>query len=257
MDSLVISGRTFRSRLLMGTGKFRSPSEMASAVEASGSELVTVAVRRVDLQAPHDPLMDALDWKKYVLLPNTSGARTAAEAVRVARLARVATGTNWVKLEVTPDPRNLLPDPVGTLEAARELIKDGFVVLPYMPADPVLARYLEEAGCATLMPLGAPIGTKKGLRTRDAVEMIIKAASVPVVVDAGLGAPSHAAEAMEMGADAVLINTAVAAARDPVVMARAFAMAVQAGRDAWRSGLSPEGDPEASSPLSGLITPQQ
>lgn len=253
MDTLVIAGRTFHSRLLMGTGKYRSPEEMARAVAASGSELITVAVRRVDLSAPNDPLMEALDWKKYVLLPNTSGARTATEAVRVARLARAATGTNWVKLEVTPDPRTLLPDPVGTLEAAKELVKDGFVVLPYMPADPVLARYLEEAGCATLMPLGAPIGTKRGLRTRDAVEMIIKAASVPVVVDAGLGAPSHAAEAMEMGADAVLINTAVAAARDPEAMARAFAQAVEAGRTAWLSGLAPESAPEASSPLTGLI----
>ncbi len=253
MDTLVIAGRSFRSRLLMGTGKYRSPKEMADSIHASGSEMVTVAVRRVDLTAPNDPIMEALDWKHFFLLPNTSGARTPTEALRIARLARVATGTNWIKLEVTPDPRTLLPDPIGTLEAARELIKEGFVVLPYMPADPILAHYLEDAGCATLMPLGAPIGTKRGLKTRDAIELIIRAASVPVVVDAGLGAPSHAAEAMEMGADAVLINTAVAAASNPVAMARAFAQAVEAGRLGYLAGIAPESDPEASSPLSGLL----
>lgn len=253
MENLIIAGRTFRSRLFMGTGKFSSPQAMVEALEASQCEMVTVAVRRVDLDNPHDPMMEAIDWKRFFLLPNTSGARNADEAVRVARLARAATGTNWVKLEVTPDPRNLLPDPVDTLEATIRLIKEGFIVLPYMPADPILARRLEDAGAAAVMPLGAPIGTKRGIRTRDAIEMIIENASVPVVVDAGIGAPSHAAEAMEMGADAVLVNTAVAVARDPKRIAAAFRLGVIAGREARLSGMAGTSAPEASSPLDGLL----
>lgn len=253
VNDLVIAGREFRSRLFMGTGKFSSPEVMVSALEASGCEMVTVAVRRVDLLNPQDPLMEAVDWKRFFLLPNTSGARTASEAVRVAQLARAATGTHWIKLEVTPDPRSLLPDPVDTLLAAEILVKEGFIVLPYMPADVILARRLEEVGCSAVMPLGSPIGTKKGLRTRDALEVIIAHAGVPVVVDAGLGAPSHCAEAMELGADACLVNTAVAAARDPAAMARAMAAGVAAGRDAWLAGMAGESGPEASSPLTGIL----
>lgn len=237
----------------MGTGKFSSPRAMVAALEASECEIVTVAVRRVDLNNPHDPMMEAVDWNRFFLLPNTSGARDAEEAVRVARLARAVTGTPWLKLEVTPEPRSLLPDPVETLKAAEILVKEGFVVLPYMPADPILARRLEEAGCATVMPLGSPIGTKKGLSTRDALSLIIANASVPVVVDAGLGAPSHAAEAMEMGADAVLVNTAIAVATDPARMAHAMAMGVRAGREAFLAGMAGVGGPEASSPLDGIL----
>ncbi len=251
---LNIAGVEFKSRLLVGTGKFRSPAAMAAAVAASGTELVTVALRRVDLNNPADPMMTALDFTKYRLLPNTSGARDAAEAVRLAKFARAATGTNWLKLEVTPDPNYLLPDPVETLKAAEELIKLGFVVLPYINADPILAKRLEDAGCATVMPLASPIGSNKGIRTRDQIEIIIEQARVPVVVDAGLGMPSHAAEAIEMGADAVLVNTAIAIAEDPSAMARAFAMAVQAAELARAAG--PGGESRlarASSPLTGFL----
>lgn len=253
-NTLVIAGRTFRSRLLVGTGKFSSPSAMAAAVAASGTELVTVALRRVDLDAPEDVTLSALDLSKYHLLPNTSGARDAVEAVRLAKLGRAATGTNWVKLEVTPDPQYLLPDPVETLRAAEELVKLGFVVLPYMNADPILARRLEDAGCATVMPLASPIGSNRGIRTRDQIEIIIAEAGVPVVVDAGLGMPSHAAEAIEIGADAVLVNTAIAIARDPVAMAEAFALAVRAAERARQAG--PDGESpvaRASSPLTGFL----
>ncbi len=253
-DDLVIAGRRFASRLLVGTGKFRSPALMAEAIDASGSGLVTMALRRVDLNAPDDAMMTHLDASKYLLLPNTSGARDADEAVRLAKLARAAGGFTWIKLEVTPEPNYLLPDPVETLRAARELVKLGFTVLPYMNADPVLARHLEDAGCATVMPLAAPIGSNRGMKTRDQIAIIIEQANVPVVVDAGLGMPSHAAEAMEMGADAVLVNTAIAIADDPVAMARAFAIGVQAGRMAWLAGAGGESRvARASSPLTGFL----
>jgi thiazole synthase len=253
-DVLTIAGRDFRSRLFTGTGKYPSPETMRDAVLASGCELVTVAVRRLDLDAAGD------DITKYLpegvgLLPNTAGCETADEAVRVARLARAGGLPDWVKLEVIPDARNLLPDPVGTLEAAERLVADGFTVLPYMLPDPVLARRLEEVGCATVMPLASPIGTGRGLRLRDAIGIMVEEAGVPVVVDAGLGAPSHAAEAMELGADAVLVNTAIARAGDPPAMARAFRLAVEAGRQAHLAGVMEKRDAaEPSSPVGGLVT---
>jgi thiazole synthase len=255
MDNpLVIAGRSFQSRLLVGTGKFSSPQVMQEAVEASGAEVVTVALRRVELDNPQDSTMSAIDTGRYLLLPNTSGARDADEAVRLARLARAAGCEAWVKLEVTPDPHYLLPDPVETLKAAEILVKEGFVVLPYIHADPVLAKRLEEVGTATVMPLGSPIGSKQGVRTRDSIEIIIEMANVPVVVDAGLGAPSHAAEAMEMGADAVLVNTAIAVATNPAAMASAFKKGVEAGRQAFLAGLGrPQRVAEASSPLTGFL----
>jgi len=253
-DSLIIAGQAFSSRLLMGTGKFSSPAVMAAALEASGSELVTVALRRVDLHDPNDSVLAALDGSRYRLLPNTSGARNAREAVRLAQLARAAGGHTWIKLEVTPDPDHLLPDPIETLEAARILVAEGFTVLPYINADPVLARRLEDVGCATVMPLGAPIGTSRGLKTRDQIALIIAQARVPVVVDAGLGLPSHAAEAMELGASAVLVNTAVAVAEDPQRMARAFRLGVEAGRQGFLAGAAPENPrAQASSPLTGFL----
>ncbi len=254
-DCLVIAGRSFRSRLLIGTGKFPSSSALKAAIAASGAEIVTVALRRVDLsQAEHDDLLSAVDPAKQLLLVNTSGARVAEEAVRLARLARASGLEPWVKLEITPEPRYLLPDPVETLKAAAMLVKDGFVVLPYIQADPILAKRLEEIGTATVMPLGAPIGSNRGLRTRDLIRIIIEQSHVPVVVDAGLGAPSHAAEAMELGADAVLVNTALADARDHGAMARAFALATEAGRLGYLAGLGPQrSTAEASSPLTGFL----
>ncbi|HWC32038.1 MAG TPA: thiazole synthase, partial [Actinomycetota bacterium] len=236
-DPLVIAGRAFGSRLILGTGKFASHEVMARAIDASGAEIVTVALRRVDLDATGGPdILEFIDAARVLLLPNTSGAVDADEAVRLARLARTAGMPAWVKLEVTPDPRYLLPDPVETLRAADALVAEGFTVLPYINADPVLAKRLEEAVCATVMPLGSWIGSNQGVRTRDAVGIIVEQATVPVVVDAGLGAPSHAAEAMEMGVDAVLVNTAVAVARDPVRMAEAFRLGVEAGRSAFLAG---------------------
>ncbi len=253
-DRLEIAGRSFRSRLIVGTGKFASPEAMRDALAASGAEIVTVALRRIDLKGPRTSLLEFIDRARYHLLPNTSGARTADEAVRLARLARAAGLSEWVKLEVIPDPRWLLPDPVETLRAAEVLVREGFVVLPYINADPVLAKRLEEAGTATVMPLASPIGTSQGLRTRDAIAIIIEQARVPVVVDAGLGAPSHAAECMEMGADAVLVNTAIAVARDPAGMARAIALGVEAGRRARIAGIAgPRAEAEASSPLTGFL----
>ncbi len=253
-DSLIIAGRPFSSRLLMGTGKFSSNNVMQKALEASGSEIVTVALRRVDLENPDDDLLNAIDTSRYLLLPNTSGARDAQEAVRLARLARAAGCEPWVKLEVTPDPHYLLPDPVETLKAAEILVKDNFVVLPYIHADPILAKRLEDIGTATVMPLGSPIGSKQGINTRESIEIIIEMANVPVVVDAGLGAPSHAAEAMEMGADAVLVNTAIAVAADPALMAQAFKKGVEAGREAFLAGIStPQKAAAASSPLTGFL----
>ena len=247
-----IAGRQFRSRLLVGTGKFSSPQVMVDALAASGAEIVTVALRRVDLDDPGDDIMAVLDRSRYLFLPNTSGARDSKEAVRLARLARAAGGGDWVKLEVTPDPRTLLPDPVETLKATEILAAEGFKVLPYMNADPILALRLQEAGAAAVMPLGAPIGTNLGLVNRYQIEIIIDQARVPVIVDAGLGAPSHAACAMEMGADAVLVNTAIAMASDPVEMARCFALATGAGRGAFEAGLAEKGGASASSPLDGL-----
>ena len=254
MDKLVIAGKEFDSRLLVGTGKFASPRVMAEALEAAGAEIVTVALRRVDIENENDDTLAAIDRSRYLLLPNTSGARDAEEAVRLAKLARAATGINWLKLEVTPDPYYLLPDPVEPLKAAEILVKEGFVVLPYINADPVLSKRLEEVGTATVMPLASPIGSNQGLKTRALLEIIIEQANVPVVVDAGLGLPSHAADAMEMGADAVLVNTAIATAADPVEMARAFKLAVEAGRTAFRSGpAAADRQARASSPLTGFL----
>ncbi len=254
MDKLVIAGRQFDSRLLLGTGKFASPQVMAQALTASGAQIVTVALRRVDIDNPQDDTLREIDRDRYLLLPNTSGARNAEEAVRLSRLARAATDINWVKLEVTPDPYYLLPDPVETLRAAEILVKEGFVVLPYINADPILAKRLQDAGTATVMPLGSPIGSNQGLKTRAAIEIIIEQSTVPVVVDAGLGLPSHAAEAMESGADAVLINTAIATAADPPEMALAFKLAVEAGRKAWLAGpRAAMRTAEASSPLTGFL----
>ncbi len=253
-NPLVIGGRSFRSRLLVGTGKFPSSRSMVEAINASGSDIVTVALRRVDLADPGDDIMSALDPERYLILPNTSGARDAEEAVRLARISRAAGCEPWVKLEVTPDPHYLLPDPVETLKAAEILVKDGFTVLPYINADPVLAKRLEDVGTATVMPLGAPIGTNRGLKTRDSIQIIIEQATVPVIVDAGLGAPSHAAEAMELGADGVLVNTAIAVAGDPAAMAQAFKLGVEAGRLAFISGLGGlRWKAEASSPLTGFL----
>lgn len=258
MDNLIIAGRSFRSRLMIGTGKFSSNQAMVSAMEASECEIVTVALRRVDLANPQDSMLHHIDPNRYLLLPNTSGARDAEEAVRLARLARAAGCEPWIKLEVTPDPYYLLPDPVETLKAAEILVKEGFTVLPYMPADPVLAKRLEEVGTATVMPLGSPIGTNKGIKTRDHIAIIIEQAQVPVVVDAGLGAPSHAAEAMEMGADAVLVNTALADTPNPAGMAAAFAKGVQAGREAFLAGLGSQRQfAEASSPLTGFLRAEE
>jgi len=254
MDKLLITERQFDSRLLVGTGKFASPQVMAEALEASGAEIVTVALRRVDIENENDDTLAAIDRSKYLLLPNTSGARDAEEAIRLGKLARVATGINWLKLEVTPDPYYLLPDPVETLKATEALVKDGFVVLPYINADPVLSKRLEDVGAATVMPLASPIGSNQGLKTRAALEIIIEEANVPVVVDAGLGLPSHAADAMEMGADAVLVNTAIATAADPVAMAEAFKLAVEAGRTAFKSGpAAASKEASASSPLTGFL----
>lgn len=254
MDSLVIAGHKFNSRLMVGTGKFSSNHAMQAAMEASGCEIVTVALRRVDINNPGDSMLQHIDRERYLLLPNTSGARDAEEAVRLARLSRAAGCEPWIKLEVTPDPYYLLPDPIETLKAAIILVKEGFNVLPYMPADPVLARHLEEAGTVTLMPLGAPIGTNRGLRTRDLINIIIEQANIPVVVDAGLGAPSHAAEAMEMGADAVLVNTALADTSNPALMGEAFKKGVEAGRMAYLAGLGPQrAQAQASSPLTGFL----
>jgi len=254
MDTLTIAGRPFDSRLLVGTGKFSSCEVMAEAIAASGAEIVTVALRRVDIENDSDDMLAAIDREKVLLLPNTSGARDAQEAIRLARLARAATGIAWLKLEVTPDPYTLLPDPIETLAAAEVLVKEGFVVLPYIHADPILAKRLQDVGTATVMPLASPIGSNQGLKTRASIEIIIEQAQVPVVVDAGLGKPSHAAEAIEMGADAVLVNTAIATADDPVAMARAFRLAVQAGRMGHLAGPGAVGKTaSASSPLTGFL----
>lgn len=252
-----IGDREFHSRLLLGTGKYPSVSMMRAALEASGAEIVTVALRRVDLTGGKDlqaDMLEEIDAEKVLVLANTSGAMNAEEAVRLARLAVAAGLPKWIKLEIHPDPRYLLPDPIETLRATEILVKEGFTILPYIQADPVLAKRLEEAGAATVMPLGAPIGSNRGVETRAMIEIIIEQATVPVIVDAGLGAPSHAAEALEMGADAVLINTAIAVAEDPVGMAKAFRMGVEAGRRAYESGLGPTSRmAAATSPLTGFL----
>ena len=253
-DPLVIAGRTFTSRLFLGTGKFPSSQSLRATIEACGTRMVTVALRRVDPTAEED-ILDALP-PDVLLLTNTSGAVDADEAVRLARLARAAGLPEWIKLEVTPDPRYLLPDPVETLKAADVLCAEGFTVLPYVNADPVLCKRLEEVGCATVMPLGSWIGSNQGLRTRAALEIIVEQSLVPVVVDAGIGAPSQAAEALELGADAVLVNTAIGTAGDPPAMGAAFRLAVEAGRRAFLAGLpAPRSGAEASSPLTGFLSP--
>lgn len=265
-DPLVIAGREFGSRLFVGTGKFSSAEVLDLVIESSQTQMVTVALRRIDIHSDFEsqdavsPVLKRVESGNMQLLPNTSGARDAAEAIRLAKLSRELGGGNWVKLEVTPDPRYLLPDPIETLKAATELVKDGFVVLPYMNADPVLALKLQDAGCATVMPLGSPIGSNQGIRTRESLEIIIEQARVPVVVDAGIGAPSHASLAMEMGADAVLVNTALAVSRDPKKIACAFSMAVVAGRLSYLYGVqgnvtvsSKWKSAEASGPLTGFL----
>ncbi|MDR2765064.1 MAG: thiazole synthase [Tannerella sp.] len=254
MKNLVIAEKAFSSRLFLGTGKFSSNEIMSQAIDASQTQMVTVAMKRLDFNNRQDDMLTHIRKPGIQLLPNTSGVRNAKEAVFAAQLARDAFETHWLKLEIHPDPRYLLPDPVETLKATEELAKLGFAILPYVQADPVLCKRLEEAGSATVMPLGAPIGTNKGLRTRDLLEIIIEQSNVPVVVDAGIGAPSHAAEAMELGADAVLVNTAIAVAGDPVAMARAFQMAVESGRIAFEAQLaSPLNAAEASSPLTSFL----
>jgi len=250
MDTLKIGREEFASRLFVGTGKFSSNEIMKSALESSGAALVTVALRRIDLTRPGQDILKFIDRKRFKLLPNTSGARNAKEAVFLAHLARESGLGDWLKLEVIPDPQYLMPDPIETLEAAERLVAEGFVVLPYIHADPVLAKRLADAGCAAIMPLAAPIGSNRGLQMKEALRIIIAQATIPVVIDAGLGVPSHAAEALEMGADAVLVNTAIATAGDPVSMARAFSLAVASGRMAYLAGRGLEREAaEASSPL--------
>jgi len=252
--NLVINGQEFQSRLLLGTGKFSSFNALKEAIDASGAEIITTAIRRANLDSTEDDFVKTINPDTYIFLPNTSGARTAEEAVRLARIGKFSGVSSWVKLEVTPEPNYLLPDPVETLIAAEMLVKEGFTVLPYINADPILAKRLEDVGCATVMPLAAPIGTNRGIKSKDQIQIIIENARVPVVVDAGLGAPSHAAEAMEMGADAVLVNTAISSSRNPVSMAHAFKLGVEAGRMAFEAGLGGKSfAASASSPLTGFL----
>ena len=253
-DLLTIGGKTFRSRLMLGTGKYRNAEEMNAALEASGCEIVTVALRRIDLDAPKRSILDEIDWQRYHILPNTAGARTADEAVRTARLARAMGLSDWIKVEVIPDPKYLLPDPVGTFEACQILVKEGFIVLPYINADPALALRLQEIGTHTVMPLASPIGSGQGLKTREQIQIIIEQATVPIVVDAGIGVPSEASAAMELGASACLINTAIARASDPAGMGAAMRMGVDAGRQAYVAGRMPVLPyASASSPLEGVV----
>src|SRR5947207_3089518 len=251
---LTIGGKIFTSRLMLGTGKYRNAEEMNAALDASGCEIVTVALRRIDLDAPKRSIMDEIDWSHYQILPNTAGARTAEEAIRTARLARAMGLSDWIKVEVIPDPKYLLPDPIGTLEACRTLVGEGFVVLPYIHADPVLALRLQEIGTATVMPLASPIGSGQGMKTFDAIRIIVEQATVPVVVDAGLGVPSDAAISMELGADACLINTAIARAENPALMAEAMRLGVEAGRKAYLAGrMLALPYASASSPVEGVV----
>lgn len=258
-DTFTLADKSFSSRLMLGTGKFSDFTVMQEAFESSGAQIITVAIRRVELKAAgHVGLLEALDFSKYQLLPNTAGCKTAAEAVRVAKLARAATGSDWIKLEVIPDAKYLLPDAVGTLEAARELVQEGFKVLAYVQPDAVLARQLEQVGCAAVMPLASPIGSGRGLRTSELLRTVLDGATAPIVVDAGLGVPSDAAAAMELGAHSVLLNTAVAEARDPVAMAEAFALGVRAGRQAYLAGRMTERQQASpSSPTTGLVGQQK
>jgi thiazole synthase len=253
---LLIAGTTLSSRLFVGTGKYRSSLEMNAAFAASGTELITVALRRIDFDDPASrSVLDDVDWRRYAILPNTAGCQTAEEAIRIARMARAMELSDWIKLEVIPDPKYLLPDPIGTLEAARVLIDEGFKVLPYIGADPILAKRLQEIGTVTVMPLGSPIGSGQGILNLEAIKIIIEQATVPVVVDAGIGTPSDAAIALEAGADAVLINTAIALAEDPALMAEAMAQAVSAGRKAYLSGRIPVKQyATASSPVTNLVS---
>ena len=254
MDTLKIADKEFRSRLFTGTGKFSSSSVMEEALMASESELVTVALKRVEIDNTDDDILRHLNHSHINLLPNTSGVRDAKEAVFAAQLAREALETNWIKLEIHPDPKYLLPDPIETLKAAEELVKLGFIVMPYIHADPVLCKRLEEVGVQCVMPLGAPIGSNKGLKTLDFLEIIIAQSNVPVIVDAGIGSPSQAAQAMEIGADAVLVNTAIAVSQNPVAMAEAFKLSVKAGRMAYKARLAPiQHTAEASSPLTSFL----
>lgn len=256
MSDLIIAGRAFKSRLFLGTGKFRSNAEMQAAIAASGTEMVTVAMKRIELGDSNDDMLAHVVRPEIQLLPNTSGVRDAEEAVFAAQMSREAFGTPWLKLEIHPDPRYLLPDSTETLRATEMLAKEGFIVLPYCQADPTLCKRLEEAGAAAVMPLGSPIGSNLGLRTRDFLRIIIEQSSVPVIVDAGIGAPSHAAEAMEMGASACLVNTAIAVAGNPSAMAAAFSKAVEAGREAYEAGLGTASlnfEAEASSPLTAFL----
>ena len=254
-DPLVIAGKEFRSRLMVGTGRHRTMDEMVESIEASGAEIITVAIRRLNLDNPNEKsILDYFDWDRYTILPNTAACATAEEAVFVAKLARELTGSNWVKLEVIPQGKWLLPDPVGTYEAAKTLVDDGFVVLPYIHADPVLAIRLEDIGCATVMPLGSAIGSGQGILTLEEVKIIVEQASVPVVVDAGLGVPSEASQALEIGAEAVLVNTAIAQASDPTGMGEAFKLGVEAGRMAYLAGrIDRKEEATASSPTTGVV----
>lgn len=256
-DELLIGGKSFNSRLIIGTGRYRSMEEMVAAVEASGTEMITVAIRRLDLDDPTSKtLLDYIDWSRYQILPNTAGCSTVEEALFVARLGREVGQTDFVKLEVIPDPKYLFPDGAATLEAARRLVAEDFIVLPYIHADPVLAKNLEDAGCATVMPLGSAIGSGQGIHTGEEIRIIIEQANIPVVVDAGLAVPSDAAEALEMGADAVLVNTAIAQAEDPAGMGEAFKLGVEAGRKAYLAGRIAERDYAApSSPTGGVPQP--
>src|SRR5438067_3319023 len=253
-DPLEIAGRTFHSRLMLGTGKYRDAEQMNAALEASGCEIVTVALRRLDLDAPKRSILDEIDWKRYQILPNTAGARTADEAICTARMARAMGLSDWIKVEVIPDPKYLLPDPIGTLEACRVLVDEEFVVLPYINADPVLALKLQELGTATVMPLASPIGSGQGMKTFDSIRIIIEQATVPVVVDAGIGVPSDAAMSMELGASACLVNTAIAKAENPALMAKAMKLGLEAGRAAYLAGRMPILPyASASSPIEGVV----
>lgn len=253
-DELVIAGKSFTSRLMTGTGKHRSSADLAAAIAGSGTQIITVAIGRLNLDDPNEKtLLDEIDWDRYQILPNTAGSKTAEQAVWTAKLAREVTGSDWIKLEVIPDPKYLLPDPVGTFEAAKTLIAEGFTVLPYIHADPVLAKRLEDLGCATVMPLGSPIGSGRGVLTTEEIQIIIEQSSVPVVVDAGLAVPSEASSVMEIGADAVLVNTAIAQAANPGLMGEAFKLGVEGGRKAYLAGRIPARQTAvASSPQEGV-----
>ena len=254
MDTLQIANHSFKSRLILGTGKYSSPETMKQSMQAAEAEIITVAVRRVNIDDAEDSFLTTINPQDYTFLPNTSGARNAKEAIRCAQIARAASQTNFVKLEVTPEQNHLMPDPVETLKAAEELIKDGFDVLPYIHADPILAKKLEDIGCCAVMPLGSPIGSNQGLQSKHFIEIIIEQSNIPVIIDAGIGAPSDACLAMEMGADAVMVNTAIATASDPITMSFAFKQATIAGRQAYLAGLAEKSaHAEASSPLTGFL----